>query len=181
MEIPTGEGQMAVHNVVGARGWAMYCKAMNVGYKCVAAWNEPRYGRVCGLSNEYVSSTVSCVEYGLFGQVISARLCQFSRNSWLWHSVSYRLMRRSRLRGACPPVISYSPTRSRLLTLPLDVADPAVKALDLAVTPEGKCSIKFILYDDTNALGFFSAPYTFEDEVHLVLYGVEGVHPFLRG
>ncbi|KAF4715787.1 hypothetical protein FOZ63_011528, partial [Perkinsus olseni] len=61
---------------------------------------------------------------------------------------------------------------------PLDVADPAVKALDLAVTPEGKCSIKFILYDDTNALGFFSALYTFEDEVHLVLFGVEEVHPF---
>ncbi|KAF4715671.1 hypothetical protein FOZ62_008243, partial [Perkinsus olseni] len=60
---------------------------------------------------------------------------------------------------------------------PLDVADPAVKALE-AVTPEGKCSIKFILYDDSNALGFFSALYTFEDEVHLVLYDVEEVPPF---
>ncbi|KAF4701400.1 hypothetical protein FOZ63_022737 [Perkinsus olseni] len=170
---------MAVHNVVGARGWAMYCKAMNVGYKCVAAWNEPwRKGEqpswgayklkravlALALSVEYIgylSSTMS-----IFSQLVALAFCILP---------SYARVTPE----GCLPAGHYLFTHKEPAPhTPLDVADPAVKAVDLAVTPEGKYSIKFILYDDTNALGFFSAPYTFEDEVHLVLYGVEGVPPF---
>ncbi|KAF4677439.1 hypothetical protein FOZ62_002201 [Perkinsus olseni] len=66
------------------------------------------------------------------------------------------------LGGCLSGFYKFSSKKSNAET-PIADADPPVKALDFSFTPEGDCSVAFILYADDTRVKSFSALYSLDD------------------